>query len=514
MKRAIHTYFRIPALCCLFMLFHTACTDNFDEMNVSPTAVQQDRIDEDLLFTRSLVYGALRYTEFQRAQHLYANQYVQYYATSVDYFPTDRYITNNDWLTAYWTAAYTDFGMQVQQVINITSKEEEKVNKTAIARIWKVFIMHRITDLWGNVPYFEAFTGEITPEYDRQEAIYLDMLNELKEAVDSFDPSKSPGFGSADVIYGGKIELWKKFANSLRLRLAMRLSEVAPAVAEEHVREVLNNQELISANSESAIMRYGDDWGNATENIQPMAIIRSFSEYRASNTLVDFLKENNDPRLEIYIEPVEGEFIGLQNGLNPEEVNAIKADDYSKESLIVSSTHAPSGLLIYPEVLFLQAEAALRGWAPGSPQQYYEQGIVASINYWLDVYTNLQSRLPEEQTNALPQLDVTTEDIANYLAEPGIAYSPGRALEQIITQKWLANINQGFEAYADYRRTGYPELNPIPNTDGLSETGGAMVPLRLRYPAEEQALNSENYLEAVQQQGPDLPTTPVWWDKD
>lgn len=504
---------RIAIIACTLIVLQGACTGDFDEINVSPVAVQQDRFNENLLFTRSLVYGALRYTEFQRAQHLYANHYIQYYATSVDRFETDRYITRNDWLTAYWGAAYSDFGMQCQQVINITSKNPEKVNKTAIARIWKVFIMHRITDLWGDVPYTEAFTGKITPVYDKQSEIYPAMLDELKAAVASFDPSKPLGFGAADVLYGSNINSWIRFANSLRLRLAMRISNAAPVLAEQHVKEVLADGRLISSNSQSAVMRYGRDFGNADENIQPMGIIRSFNEYRASKTLVDFLKNNNDPRLPIYIEPVGQNYIGLQNGLNPEQLNNINPNDFSKESLIISNLFAPSGLLIYPEVLFLQAEAALKGWGTGSVQGLYEQGIRASVAYWVSVYQNLLTRIPASEISSLPVIAVTDQQISTYLQQPQIIFNQSKALEQIITQKWLANINQGFEAYADFRRTGFPLLNAIPNLDGLSETGGTSVPLRLRYPAEEQALNRINYERAVAEQGADVMTTPVWWDK-
>jgi hypothetical protein len=499
----------VLALICLL----PACTGDFDEINVSPTAVQQDRINENLLFTRALVYGALRYTEFQRAQHLYTNQYVQYYATSVDRFETDRYITRNDWLTAYWNAAYSDFGMQCQQVIEITERDPNKVNKTAMARIWKVFIMHRITDLWGDVPYSEAFTGNITPRYDRQADIYAHMLNELKEAVASFDPTKSLGFGPSDVMYQSNINRWIAFANSLRLRLAMRISNANASLAQTHVAEVLADGRLISSNAESAVMRYGRDFGNADENIQPMGIIRSFNEYRASRTLVEFLADNNDPRLAIYLAPnQEGEFVGLQNGLNPEEINQLNPDDYSRESTLISSLFAPSGLLIYPEVLFLKAEAALKGWGDGSAQEYYEQGIRASIQYWIAVDQNLRTRMSAQDVANLPVFSVGEAEITAYLQEPAIAFDAGNALRQIITQKWLANINQGFEGYADYRRTGFPVLNAIPNTDGLSETGSSAVPRRLRYPADEQALNRARYDQAVSAQGPDVPTTRMWWD--
>jgi hypothetical protein len=513
MKQVLTYPGKLAIAALLVLLVPNACTDNFENINISPVAVQEDRINEDLLFTRAIVYGALRYTEFQRAQMLYANHYIQYYSVAVDFFETDRYITRNDWLTDYWRAAYADYAMQTQQVINITLRDPNKVNKTAMARIWKVFIMHRITDLWGDVPYFEALTGAITPSYDPQEVIYLDMLKELREAVASFDPSRTASFGNADMLYQGSIDRWTRFANSLRLRLAMRISLVAPNVAEQHVREVLNENHLISANNQTALVPYGRDFGNADENIQPMGVIRSFNEYRASNTLVDFLAENNDPRLGLYLEPVaNGNFVGLRNGLNPEEVNTIDRDDFSRDSQLISNIFAPSALLQYAEVCFLQAEAALRGWGPGTPQQFYEEGIRASIRFWLEVRQNLLTRVPAQDRGVIPSVEVTETDINNYLVEPNIAFNQGRALEQIITQKWLTNINQGFESYAEYRRTGFPVLNPIPNTDGLSETGGTAVPSRLRYPAEEQALNGTNYQRAVQRQGPDLPTTRVWWD--
>ena len=493
----------------LLILFAT-CTGDFEDLNVNPTALQEDRVNEDLLFTRALVYGMLRYTEFQRAQHLYAHHYIQYYSVAVDYFETGRYITRNDWLTAYWTEAYADFGMQCNEVIRLTQDEPEKVNKTSIARIWKVFIMHRITDFWGDVPYSDAFLGDLTPVYDRQEDIYRDMLAELEDAVAQFDPSRTLNFGASDVMFGGDIDRWTRFANSLRLRLAMRISGVDPVLAEEHVRDVLTGNRLIENNDQSAIINYGRDYGGADENIQPMSLIKSFNEYRVSNTLIDYLQDNNDPRLPVYATPVGGNYVGLTNGLNPVEVNQLNRNDYSQDSEIISGAYSPSTALQYAEVCFLKAEAALRGWAAGDPQGYYEEGIRASITFWLDVYADLQTRVPNSE-NVLPVINITSDDIDAFLVEPAISYDNNSALEQIITQKWIANINNGFESWAEYRRTGFPILNPIPNTDGLSETGGPGVPTRIRYPIEEQAFNALNYERAIQN-NPDLVTTRVWWD--
>ena len=484
-----------------------ACTDKFDELNVSPIALQEDRINENLLFTRAQVYGMLRYTEFQRAQHLYGNHYIQYYAMSVDKFETGRYLTVDSWLNDYWTAAYSDFGKQCFEVIKLTEDEPSKINKTAIAKIWQVFIMHRITDFWGDVPYTEAFDGNLFPRYDSQEIIYLSMLDRLKSAAASLDPAAPFGFGSSDLIYGGDIDLWKRFANSLRLRLAMRISDVNPTLAEQHVKELLAENLFIDNNDQTAKINYGRDQGGADENVQPMALIRSFNEYRASNTLVDILQDSNDPRLVLYIEPVSGNYVGLRNGLNPTEIAAITPNSYSKESNIISNVYAPSAAMQYSEVCFLKAEAALKGWG-GDAKTEYEKGITASVNYWLDVYDYLGERV---DASSLPAIAITDQDILDYIAQPEVAYDAAKALEQIITQKWIANISNGFESWAEYRRTGFPTLNAIPNTDGLSETGSSAVPTRVKYPIEEQSLNRDSYNGAILTQ-PDLVTARVWWD--
>lgn len=506
-------YLVFSGVLCLFLM--ASCTSDFVETNKNQTGLTGDRFEEDLLFTRSLVYGALRYTEYQRAQQLYTQHYMQYYAVSVPFFPTGRYITRNDWLTAYWREAYSDFGMQAQQVIELTQDVDSKSNKTSIAKIWKVFIMHRITDFWGDVPYFDAFNGGVVPSYTPQSEIYYDMLAVLKQEADNLEGPSQESFGSADVVYQGNKDLWIKFANSLRLRLAMRLSNVDPATAQQQVTELMAEDNFISSNEESALLPYGPDFGNATENVQPMSILRLFNEYKMSNTLVDFLKENNDPRLELFVEPTEsGAYEGLRNGLNPEEINATDLSDFSRDSDIISNQSTATGLLIYSEVLFLKAEAISRGWASGSAQEMYEDAIKASIGYWYSTYLNFKNTLPDEEANALPEIVVDAAIVNSYLSSTNVVYNPSRALEQIITQKWVALINQGFEAYAEYRRTGFPDLNPIPNTNGESETGGSDLPVRVRYPAEEQSLNRISYNEAIERQGPDLPTTPVWWDVD
>ncbi len=484
-------------ICLLFaFVVLNACTSDFEEMNTNPRTVNEDRINVDFLLTRALVYGALRYNIYQRSNELFPNTFMQYHAISVNYFETGRYIHRDDWATAYYNWVYTEPGTNTNQIISLTQEDPQKINQTAIARIWKVFMMHRMTDFFGDVPYFGAFTGNAKPAFDRQEEIYKDMLNELKEAAEALDPSitgSSLRFDASDVLYNDDLDKWERFANSLRLRLAMRISDVEPALAEQHVREVLNEGMIITSNDESArLITFGGS-DVVIDNKNPISVLsRIFTqEYRMSRLIMEWLTDYDDPRLPVYADPAAntGEFTGLTNGLSIGEIDAIDIDDFSKDGIFVAREDYPIDLMLYSEVKFLEAEAALKGWGPGNAGEHYELGIRASME----------------------QYEITDDDaIDTYIEQTDIAYDPAMAMEQIISQKWLALFNNGFEAWSEYRRTGYPVVYEIA-TPQESETGGK-VPVRAKYPAILQSLNREGYDQAVQQQGPDLLTTRMWWD--
>lgn len=491
---------------------------DFGSINDDPTS--PNTIDPNLLFTRSIVYGTLRYDVYQRSQHLFGNMYAQYVANLVPNFPTDRYETGgayDDWAQSFWNTSYAAFGgvanvgenvsnpgINIQQAIELTQGDPQLVNKTAIARIWKVWLLHRVTDTWGDVPYSEAFQGDEgnrTPAYDPQEAIYRDMLSTLDEAADAIDPSITDAgfrFGDADVLFEDDLTKWRRFAHSLRLRLAIRASEAAPDLADNHVRDVLSSGEVMQSNDDSARLIMGTAEGEFV-NTNPLSIIAGFGDDRVSALAVQILSERNDPRIGEIADttitfPRDGVlYRGLPNGLSAAELNGIQSFRYSRIGDRFREPDYPVSVILYPEVEFLRAEAALRGWTSTTAQEHYEAGIRASLAmYGIE--------------------DPATVDA--YLQEPNVAWPASGSfedrLEAIITQKWIAIYTQGFEAWAEHRRTGYPELLPI---SGPGATGGE-VPTRILYPNVERTLNTANVDAAAQRIGGDSPTTRVWWDVD
>jgi hypothetical protein len=386
-------------------------------------------------------------------------------------------------------------------VIDQTQDDPQLTNITAQARIWKVYLLHRITDAWGDVPYEEAFgglEGNRAPAYDPQEEIYRTMLSTLETAVGSLDPSITGArfrLGEADLLFGDDLTRWRRFGNALRLRLAMRVAEVAPDLAQQHTEDVLTNGEVMQSNDDSAQRPTTGGGDFITQN--PLSVIASFNDDRVSENAVNTLRRLDDPRLPVYADTIINAprdtvlFRGLPNGLSASALSAIQSFKYSRLGDPLRRADAPVPVLLYPEVKFLEAEAALRGWGPGTAREHYEAGIRASLAMY--GFT-----------------DPST--VQDYLEQPAVAWDPSASgaqkLEQIITQKWLATFTQGFEAWAEYRRTGYPDLQPIP---GSGETGGA-VPSRLLYPNVERTTNTPNVNEAAQRIGGDDVTTDVWWD--
>ncbi|MBT9392277.1 SusD/RagB family nutrient-binding outer membrane lipoprotein [Hymenobacter sp. NST-14] len=483
----------------------TGCTERFTDLNTDPTTAAN--ATADALFARALKYGTLYDDDFQVGEHLHANMWVQFFANSTPAFGTDRYESNDEWTTKFWTRFYAGYGMDLAQAIRQVAQQPGQVNRLSQARIWRAFLFQRITDYWGDVPYLEAFeggTGTGQPAYEPQAIIYLSLLQELTEAAAALDDTQPGNFGPADLLYANPAaaypapavaeanQRWRHFANSLRLRMALRLTKVAPSLAQQHVRTALAAG-VMSSHPESAIMN--NTGGSVRISQNPLAVVLGFKDCRISATLVAYLRRFNDPRLPIYVAPVSAtnpSLAGMPNGLSASELTLPqnRPANFSLAGARFQDAAHDQYLLTYAEVCFLRAEACLRGWdATGTAEQWYQTGI----------------------REALAQTGVSSAALVEaYLREPGVRFEADRALEQIITQKWLALFgHNGFEAYAEYRRTGFPVLRPIPNP---GETNGR-VPRRLRYPLLEQRLNPASYQAAISRQGPDLLTTRVWWDK-
>jgi len=394
-------------------------------------------------------------------------------------------------MQGYWDGYYAGPLADVQVVID-KGVELARPNVEAAGRVWQAYIFHLVTDLWGDVPYSQALqasTGNTTPAYDAQKDVYAGLLTALAEAQGKFNASGT-GFGSGDILYANDFVKWRRFANSLRMRLAMRMADVDAAKAQAEFAAAFNAGGFQS-NADNTMLEWpGLPYGNPI-----FGNWQGRDDHGISQTMIDTLKSWADPRLELYAEPAaqDGQYRGLQNGV---AVPPLSIAWYSRIGNFWrrDGEKTPTALLTYSEVLFLEAEAAQRGWISGNPAQLYEQGIRASMNQY-DAWS--------------PANGPADAEIDAYIAQPRVQYNAATALQQIQFQEWIGFYMNGNEAWANWRRTGVPHLTPGPDL-ALSR-----IPVRFMYPDLEQSLNKTNLDAAVARQsgGLDL-ITPVWWQKN
>jgi hypothetical protein len=480
----------LPFLITTFFLF-SSCDKGFEDLQNDPT--QPSSVNPEFLFTESVRRGMSDDIVGIRTEIwtlMVWNQQmadIRGVSTQSDFYNYGAAASDDIW-DRWFVGALTN----IQEMIRLTEDKPSEVNKLAVARIWKAYLYHRITDLWGDVPYSEALQANteailLSPKYDTQREVYSDLLKELKEAAESFDPQLED-VGAADPLFGGDIIGWKRFANSLRLRLAIRISAADPILARQHGEEVVNSGLLISNEMESVRFPHNSNNG--------LAIFQLFNtlvdddpviHYYPSEFFINHLESRMDPRLAFFSNPTEesqifgfDDFVGIPNLKLNTDLESFNPFNTSQVDGRFYDEPMESNTLSYSEVCFLQAEAALLGWG-GSQQERYEAGVTASMAYF-----------------AIDQADIT-----DYLANAG-AFDG--SLEQIITEKWIGfQYRDGFEPFAEYRRTGFPKL--------LDENGAVIdpntFPQRLPYPESEIFFNNAN-VSAVGE-GINETSTKVWW---
>ncbi len=472
------------------------CRKSMDELNVNPNAPVST--NPDYLFTYSIVKGMGSYITNANVHYWLLMNWNMNFATLGGVDAGNEY-DSNDGKDALWTEYYSQALINAREVQRLTEGNAFLVNKNAMARIWQVYLFSQLTDLFGDIPCTEALQGaanlNFSPAYDRQQNIYKFLISELKSATAIMDASKAIFPGNADPLYKGSVVKWTQFANSLRLRLAMHLSVADPATAQAEVA-ALQNASFITSNSDNAIFPYSGEIRNPLFDLIQSG--QAGGKTYPSKYLIDKLKANNDPRIKVFAQyTTESVIIGIPDyeGV-PNLVPAgssiwsnynTDASDVSKIGTWFLRQDAPGLLMSYAEVCFLKAEAALNGWWNGNAQQLYEEGVTANIQS----YTGS---------------GITSTQISSYIAS-----LPPVSPEAIINQKWISfTFQNGFEAYADYRRTGYPVLTDYNN----NPINTSIYPNRFTYPATEVSLNSVHYNAAISQQGPDAASTKVWWDKN
>lgn len=470
-----------------FLLFGLACTKNFEKMNTSPLMVTKDVIKPSMLFT-----AVLKQSVFSTYENSIFKEYSNYYSNEA----SGVIFQNQD-----WTSPFSDYQgdlINIAEVVRLTADKPELVNQHAMGRIWKVWLFQQLTDAYGDLPYSEALLGVDEainqPVYDKQEDIYKDMLKELKEAAAQLsDNSEQVSFGDADILFKGNVDNWKRFANSLRLRLAIRVRYANEDLAQQHISEVINSP-LIDDNTLNATLTTID--GTDISNRNPL-----YNDYVNSNaypvwvgfTVTQELLKRNDPRLPVYADLPSVASAGYRGRpMTLQGDQKIKYGFDSTARLPVFFREAVHTIIVMnaAEVYFLRAEAALAGLSGENVEQTYRSGI----------------------SESLEQYGISTNDANAYMASPAGSIATGteeEKLENIIVQKYLAMYHQGTEAWAEFRRTGYPRI--WTGADMGSTKGN--IPRRLTYPSSEYARNNANVIAAVSRlNGGDEMMSHMWWD--
>lgn len=388
---------------------------------------------------------------------------------------------------------YSGFLNDLQNIINqnsdpatkdIVSISGSNANQIAVARILKAYAFWTITDRWGDVPYSEALKGNPVPKYDKQEDIYADLLNELKEAVDGFDNGLAV---KGDVIYGGNSQKWQRFANSVRMQIALRMSKVYPAaggLAATEFNAALNHSAgSIQSNSDNAAIDFP---GGAYQNPWYVSyVVSARIDDAISSTMTDALSGFNDPRLADY----GSSPIGFPYGLNRTAAVAVAPG----WGLVLEGDQIDAAedviLMNAATVLFARAEAAEIGWTSENAEDLYEEAITLSMAQWGYSGTAVQT----------------------YINQNSVRYDEGDPLEKIGTQKWIAMYPDGLQAWSEWRRTGFPVLTPAE----YAENDTKEIPRRYVYGTGEYGTNNASVKAAAALlSGGDTQDARMWWDKE
>ncbi len=499
------------------------CTEKFEEMNTSKTKLTTLGKDElPFLFSRAEQQASYAGGTYQIAQNLFADLYAQYFATSATYFPSDRYVMRFDWLTGHWNPIYTQVVPQLRTLLDAT---EPTSAENAMANIMWVFAFHRLTDYYGPIPYFDAGVPARTVKYDPQDKIYEDFFKRLDAATTILKgkTSEKP-YGTFDLIYGGDVNKWIKFANTLRLRLALRISKVSPAVAKTQA-EAAYAGGVMTDLADGAFM-VKNEAGNDHNGLGRIAI---WNEFRMSASMESVLKGYEDPRIGIFFQPASGtsSYEGLRNGLLPAQLN--QAGNGNNDNSNVGSRWAtgggsawnsqltvPQNIMHTSEAYFLRAEGALNGWnMGGTAKELYDKGIETSLRQWgITSDAAIQAYVTSTKTPVAPGDPLKSPALSNIPVKWDAASTEAVKREQIGTQKWLALYPDGLEAWAEFRRTRFPKLYPIVNSDNADLPAGTFI-RRIPFLDLEKQTNSAAVTAAVGLLGgPDKASTPLWWDKN
>lgn len=514
------------SLLLIAIIIAVGCTDNFEEINTNPLSLSTSKLAESQVL-QGQAFAQAQYTSvmglhwrFQISQSLFSDLWTGYYATTATGFDSDRFTQVGRWADLAWGSFYGVSAPQIKLVEDLSREAGNTVGE-AMAKVVRVNGYHRMTDYWGPIPYSEFGNEQLKVAFDSQEDIYMDFFKTLDEASAALSAGGT-SFAGSDRTYGGDASKWKKLSESLRLRLAMRVRFVNPTLSKSEAEKAFNSGALITSSVDNAYVSV-----DAT-NRNPLETITDWGEFRMSATMESILKGFDDPRIESYFDPAasgdsDGDgnpYEGLQNGQTKVTLGTSQNAGHSDVNVAFrdvanGGVNPPIELMRASEVHFLLAEAALAGYSVGgTAKSYYESGITVSMN---------------ERTAA------SAAEIASYISSnnapisfdggttPGVSTTPiafdttdnEKALEQIITQKWIAIFPNGWEAYAESRRTGYPKQYPRVSSEN-TDVSVDEIPRRLVYTSSEFSTNGDAVNAAIASPeigGSDKNNVKLWWDK-
>lgn len=555
MKTTIRTY--ILLVLTIFAVTVSSCSDSYMEnLNTDPSKANSIDPNAQLTTAELQTYGDLGMVEMYRNYHYAFSQHLMGSWNTTNY--GGRHTIDNNEMSRMWTSFYPKAIKNLTDGIYRSQDNAALSNINAALRIYRVYMISLITDVYGDAPCSEAglgyIDGKFNPRYDTQEEIYTWFFNELKEAGAALN--QSGDVISGDVIYKGDVIKWKKLANSLRLRYAMRISEVAPEKAQQEFEDALSDAGgILASASDDALINYMDvpfsfgqesytDYrGNALSKLLFGNDPANNPSYLCS-TFFNQMKNSGDPRTyriaRFYYDGLMSststnnridlteEVLAKGVTMNPRDPGAFSWEPWptgyesdilkqialtnpSVESSVARETEPklannflksnnPGVVITYAEINFLLAEAVLKGWnVSGTVADLYAKGVWESMDFLFNHYGCDK---------------ITEAEFTTFIANNGIGYTDEQKKAAINTQAWILHLTNPAESWANVRRSGYPRLkSPAEYDFAQFLTGGADIPVRLSYPVLESSYNKQSYEEALSRMGGENSwNTPLWWD--
>lgn len=552
-------YITIIMMACA--LFFASCSDEcMENMNTDPSKAATIDPNAQLTTAQLQTYGDLSMMEIYRNYHYAFTQQLMGCWNTTNY--GGRHTLDNNEMSRIWTSFYTQSLKNIIDAQYRTAEDAEKVNINSVLRIYQVYLMSIITDTYGDAPFSEAglgfLEGKFNPKYDKQEDIYNAFFLELEDAVNKIDPTKDKVTG--DLIYAGDVTKWQQLANSLRLRFAMRISNVNPTKAQTEFENALaaNGGVITDASSDALIKymtiafsfgqeAYSDYRGNSLSQLlfgndpanNPSYLCSTFFNqlynsgdprtFKISRCYYDGLMSATSPdnRVDITQEMIEkgiafsprdpGAYswepwptgydsdICAELAVNNPSVTATMAREVEpKLANNFLKSDNPGVVMTSAEVKFLMAEATVKKWNVGSvsAEDLYKQGVRAAIDFLTDNY-GCTATIDAE-------FDAFIQD------KGAFGHTDNQKLEAINTQAWILHFTNPAECWANVRRSGYPKLkSPAEYGFGQYLTGGTEIPVRLCYPVLESSYNKKSYNEAIERMGgTDNWHSLLWWDTE